>query len=64
MLTNCMFLGIGGGRRLIRCKMSGKSEENSLRRYAEYLIEPFIAVVRNSNTVPSENLTRPNGFKK
>ena len=41
-----------------------KAEENSLRCYVNYHIEPLIAAVRISNTVPSENSTQPKEFEQ
>ena len=53
-----------GGRRLIRCKMCVKAEENSVGWYVRYHIEPLIAAVRISHTVPNENSTQPKEFKQ
>ena len=38
--------------------------ENSLGWYTKHHIEPLIAAVRISNTVPSENSTQPKEFKR
>ena len=39
--------------------MCVKVEENSLEWFVKHHIEPLIAAVRISNTVPSENATQP-----
>ena len=46
-----------GGRGLIGCKMCVKAEKNSLGCYVKHHIEPLIAAVKISNTLPSENST-------
>ena len=53
-----------GGRRLIRCKMCVKAEENSVGYYVGYHIEPLIVAVTISNTVPNENSTQTKEFKQ
>ena len=55
---------MAGGRGLIGCKICGKAEENSLGWYVKHHIEPLIAAVRISNTVPSENSTQPKEFEQ
>ena len=53
-----------GGRGLIGCKMCVKAEKNSLGCYVKHHIEPLIAAVKISNTLPSENSTQLRKFKK
>ena len=44
--------------------MCVKAEKNSLGCYVKHHIEPLIAAVKISNTLPSENSTQPRKFKK
>ena len=55
---------MAGGRGLIGCKICGKAEENSLGWYVKHHIEPLIAAVRISKTVPNENSMQPKEFKQ
>ena len=52
------------GRRLPGCKMCVKAKENSLGWYVKHYIKPLITAVRISNTVPSEDSTKPKEFKQ
>ena len=53
-----------GGRGLIGCKNSVKSEENGLGWYVKNNIEPLLAAVRASRTITHEETIDPKEFKK
>ena len=59
MLHGCMFLGKNGGRGLIGCENSVKSEENGLGWYAKNNIEPLLVLlvaVRKSRAITHEEI--------
>ena len=53
-----------GGRGLIGCENSMKSEENGLRWYVKNNIEPLLAAVRTSKTITHKKTVDPKEFKK
>ena len=53
-----------GGRGLIGCENSVKSEENGLGWYVENNIEPLLVAVRTSRTITHEETVDPKEFKK
>ena len=53
-----------GGRGLIGCENSVKSEENDLGWYVKNKIEPLLAAVRTSRTITQEETVDPKEFKK
>ena len=53
-----------GGRGLIGCENSMKSEENDLGWYVKNNIEPLLAAVRTSRTIRHEETVEPKEFKK
>ena len=53
-----------GGRGLIGCEISVKSEENGLGWYIKNNIEPLLAAVRTSKTITHEEAVDPKEFKK
>ena len=53
-----------GGRGLIGCESSMKSDENGLGWYVKNNIEPLLAAVRTSRTITHEEKVDPKEFKK
>ena len=53
-----------GGRGLIGCENSTKSEENGLGWYVKNNIEPKLAAIRTSRTITHEETVDPKEFKK
>ena len=53
-----------GGKRLIGCENSVKSEENGLGWYVKNNIEPLLVAVRKSRTITHEETVEPKEFKK
>ena len=53
-----------GGRGLIGCENSVKSEENGLGWYVKNNIEPLLTAVRTSRTITHEETVDPTEFKK
>ena len=53
-----------GGRGLIGCENSMKSEENGLEWYVKNNIEPLLVAVRKSRTLTHEETVDPKEFKK
>ena len=53
-----------GGRGLIGCENSMKSEENCLGWYVRNNIEPLLAAVRTSRTITHKETVDPKEFKK
>ena len=53
-----------GGRGLMRCENSVKSEENGLGWYVKNNIEPLLVAVRTSRTITHEETVDPKEFKK
>ena len=53
-----------GGRRLIGCENSAKSEENGLGWYVKNNIEPLLAAVRTNTTITHEETVDLKEFKK
>ena len=53
-----------GGRRLIECENSVKSEENGRGWYFRNNIEPLIVAARTSRTITHEETVDPKDFKK
>ena len=53
-----------GGRGLIGCENSVKSEENGLGWYVKNNIEPLLAAVRTSRTITHEETVDPKEFNK
>ena len=53
-----------GGRGLIGCENSAKSEKNGLGWYVKNNIEPLLLTVRTSKTITHEETVDPKEFKK
>ena len=53
-----------GGRGLIGCENSMKSEENGLEWYVKNNIEPLLVAVRKSRTLTHEETVDPKEFKE
>ena len=53
-----------GGRGLIECKNSAKSEENGLGWHVKNNIEPLLVAVRTSRIITHEKTVDPKEFKK